>query len=192
MRMDYYLLEPQYPRSGFISGGTTFIPELDTNYIAVDGPLPVDTKAEVELMSSVRSLKVDYFETVTGTRVVSDAFKALLEQTDTNVQFIPAVVRYHHGLPVERTYWIAHLPDRVDGFDYERSEYGRKAVIAASEHQPPRKPVKVISRLVLDSGKIAGREFFLLAHVYVMQPIISGEFYALCQKHKLKLQVIAI
>lgn len=45
VRMDYYLLESQYPRSGFISGGTTFTPELDTNYMAVDGPLPRDTKS---------------------------------------------------------------------------------------------------------------------------------------------------
>ncbi|MDT0122048.1 hypothetical protein Q9R46_05330 [Paenibacillus sp. RRE4] len=111
--MDYYFLESQYPRSGFISGGTTFTPELDKNYIAVDYPLPDHTKAEVELLSSVRSLKVDYFETITGTRVVSDAFKTLLEETGSNVQSIPAVVRYHDDRPVEKTYWIAHLLEQV-------------------------------------------------------------------------------
>lgn len=47
--MNYYFLESQYPRTGFISGGTTFTPEMDTNYSAIDYPLPDDTKAEVEL-----------------------------------------------------------------------------------------------------------------------------------------------
>ncbi|KAA8784406.1 hypothetical protein ABIE27_002496 [Paenibacillus sp. 4624] len=73
--MDYFFLESQYPRTGFISGGTTFTPELHTNYSAIHYPLPDHTKAEVELLSSLRSLKVDYFETITGTRIVSDAFK---------------------------------------------------------------------------------------------------------------------
>ena len=190
--MDYYFLESQYPRTGFISGGTTFTPEMDTNYSAIDYPLPDDTKAEVELFSSVRSLKVDYFETVTGTRVVSNAFKTLLEETGTNVQFIPAVVRYHNDRPVEKTYWIAHLLKQVDCFDYERSEYGRKAVIAASVHQPPRKLVKVISKLVLDPGKIGGHHFFMLAHVQLLKPIISSELYDTCKKHKLKLHVTTV
>ncbi|WP_145329321.1 imm11 family protein [Paenibacillus xylanexedens] len=190
--MGYYFLESQYPRSGFISGGTTFTPELDKNYINVNYPLPDHTKAEVELLSSVRSLKVDYFETITGTRVVSDAFKTLLEETGSNVQFIPAIVRYHDDRPVEKTYWIAHLMEQVDCFDYERSEYGRKAVIAASVHQPPRKLVKVISKLVLDHSKINGYHFFKLAHVQLLKPIISSELYDTCKKHKLKLHVITI
>ncbi|WP_434751874.1 imm11 family protein [Paenibacillus amylolyticus] len=145
--------------------------------MAVDYPVPDHTKAEVELLSSVRSLKVDYFETITGTRVVSDAFKTLLEQFQSNVQFIPATVCYHDTRPVEKTYWIAHLPIPVDGFDYERSEYGRKTVIAASVHQPPRKPVKVFSKLVLDADKIDGHHFFKLAHVITLKPIISSELY---------------
>ncbi|WP_427052508.1 imm11 family protein [Paenibacillus sp. TC-CSREp1] len=82
---------------------------MDTNYLAVNEQLPDDTSADIELFSSVRRLKVDYFETITGTRVVSDAFKRLLEPFKTNVQFIPAVVRYHDARPVEQTYWLAHL-----------------------------------------------------------------------------------
>nr|WP_111272761.1 hypothetical protein [Paenibacillus silvae] len=76
--------------------------------------------------------------------------------------------------------------------DYERSEYGRKKVIAASVHQPPRKIVKVISKLVLDPAKIEGHHFFKLAHVSELKPIISSELYAACKKHKLKLHVTAI
>ncbi|MGV2881431.1 hypothetical protein V4D07_01900 [Paenibacillus taichungensis] len=79
--MNYYFLESQYPRRGFISGGTTFTPELGMNYVAIENPLPEGTTAEVELLSTVRNLKVDYFETITGTRHVSDRFKALLEET---------------------------------------------------------------------------------------------------------------
>ncbi|MBU5350728.1 imm11 family protein [Paenibacillus silvae] len=161
-------------------------------FSAVSDPLPDNIRAEVELLSSVRSLKVDYFETITRTRVVSDAFKTLLEPFKTNVQFIPAVVRYHDARPVEQTYWIAHLLEQVDGFDYERSEYGRKKIIAASVHQPPRKTVKVITRLVLDSDKIEGHHFFKLAYVSELKPIISSELYATCKKHKLKLHVTAI
>ena len=101
-------LESQYPRSGFISGGTTFVPELETNDLAVDDLLPEETTAEVELLSSVCSLKADYFETTTGTRAVSDSFKSLLEQRRTGVQFIPASVSYHDGRRVDGIYWIAH------------------------------------------------------------------------------------
>ncbi|MEJ8303919.1 imm11 family protein [Saccharibacillus sacchari] len=190
--MEYYFLESQYPRSGFISGGTTFIPELDMNYSAIDYRLPNDTRAEVELLSSVRRLKADYFETVTGTRVVSDAFKKALEQTPNRIQFIPAVVRYANGRSVEREYWIAHLPDAVDAFDYERSEYGRKAVIAASVRQPPRKPVKVIFKLRLNPDNIAGCSFFRLAHVNVLKPIVSGDLYEACRNKRLNLRVTPI
>jgi hypothetical protein len=42
------------------------------NYLAIENFLPEGTTAQVELQSTVRSLKVDYFEKITGTRVVSD------------------------------------------------------------------------------------------------------------------------
>ncbi|OWR30369.1 hypothetical protein CDO73_10615 [Saccharibacillus sp. O23] len=190
--MNYYFLESQYPRSGFISGGTIFVPELETNYLAVDDLLPEETRAEVELLSSVRRLKVDYFETTTGTRVVSDDFKSLLEQRSTGVQFIPASVSYHDGRTVDGSYWIAHRPDRLDVFDYERSEYGRKAVIAASVDQPPRKPVNVVSRIWLREEAIDGHEFFELAYVNVRTPIVSEAFYEICKKHKLKLHIMKV
>lgn len=101
--MNYYFLESQYPRRGFISGGTIFTPQLDMNYLAIENPLPEGTKAEVELLSTVRNLNVDYFETITGTRHVSDRFKTLLEETKTNTQFIPTTVCYHDGRAVEKT-----------------------------------------------------------------------------------------
>ncbi|NGZ76673.1 imm11 family protein [Saccharibacillus alkalitolerans] len=190
--MDYYFLESQYPRSGFIGGETIFAPELNTNYSAIDDPLPEGTTAEVVLLSSVRSLKADYFETTTGTKIISDGFKTLLEQRRTGVQFIPAAVRCHDGRPAAKTYWVAHRPDRLDVFDYERSEYGRKAVIAASVHEPPRKIVKVVSRICLREEEIGGREFFLPAYVNLWKPIISADFYEACRKHKLNLHVTAV
>ncbi|MEO2257597.1 hypothetical protein ABGV43_11930 [Paenibacillus amylolyticus] len=84
--MNYYFLESQYPRRGFISGGTIFTPQLDMNYVAVENPLPEGTTAEVVLLPSVRNMNVDYFETITGTRHVSDCFKKLLEEMKTNIQ----------------------------------------------------------------------------------------------------------
>jgi hypothetical protein len=190
--LNYFFLESQYPRRGFISGGTTFTPELDMNYLAIENPLPEGTTAEVELLSTVRSLNVDYFETITGTRAVSDDFKLLLEQTRTNTQFIPAAVCFHNGRPVEKNYWIAHPLDRLDVFDYERSEYGRKAVIAASVQQPPRKTVKVVSRICLHEERIGDHEFFMLDHINIFKPIISNEYYELCRKNKLNLNVTEV
>ncbi|RAW15213.1 hypothetical protein DC345_14410 [Paenibacillus taichungensis] len=190
--MKYYFLESQYPRRGFISGGTTFTPKLDMNYLAIENPLPEGTTAEVELLSTVRNLKVDYFETITGTRHVSDRFKTLLEETKTNTQFIPTTVCYHDGRSVEKTYWTAHHLDRLDVFDYENSEYGRKAVIAASVQQPPRKIVKVVSRVGLHEEQIGEHEFFMLDYINIFKPIISKDFYEVCRKHKLNLNVTGV
>lgn len=190
--MDYYFLESQLPKSGYVDGSVIFVPEPETYYSQVHTVLPTDTVAEVLLDSSVRNLKNDYFHTAGGVRVVSDAFKVLLEQQKTEIQFIPAVLRYHDDRPVERAYWIAHLLNEVDAFDYERSDYGRKAVIAASVHRPPRKLTKVIFKAYLDAEKVDGREFFMLAHVLALKPIISGEFYEICNQHKLKLNVTAL
>ncbi|WP_146217203.1 hypothetical protein [Paenibacillus taichungensis] len=72
------------------------------NYLAVENSFPEGTTAEVELLSSVRNLNVDYFETITGTRHVSDRFKTLLEETKTNTQFIPTTVCYHDGRSIEK------------------------------------------------------------------------------------------
>ncbi|MEK3777340.1 DUF1629 domain-containing protein [Paenibacillus sp. FSL K6-4396] len=190
--MDYYFLESQYPRRGFISGGTIFTPQLEVNYLAVENRLPEGTTAEVELLSSVRNLNVDYFETITGTRHVSDRFKKLLEETKTNTQFIPTTVCYHDGRSVDQTYWIAHHLDRLDVFDYERSEYGRKAVIAASVEQPPRKNVKVVSRICLHKERIGEHEFFMLDYINIFKPIVSKDFYEVCEKHKLNLNVTEV
>ncbi|WP_315793334.1 imm11 family protein [Paenibacillus sp. BIC5C1] len=190
--MKYYFLESQYPRRGFISGGTTFTPKLGMNYLAIENPLPEGTTAEVELLSTVRNLKVDYFETITGTRHVSDRFKTLLEETKTNTQFIPTTVCYHDGRSVEKTYWTAHHLDRLDVFDYENSEYGRKAVIAASVQQPPRKIVKVVSRVGLHEEQIGEHEFFMLDYINIFKPIISKDFYEVCRKHKLNLNVTGV
>ncbi|MFB8375086.1 imm11 family protein [Paenibacillus taichungensis] len=190
--MNYYFLESQYPRRGFISGGTTFTPELDMNYLAIENPLPEGTTAEVELLSTVRNLKVDYFETITGTRHVSDRFKALLEETNTNTQFIPTTVCYHDGRSIEKTYWTAHQLDRLDVFDYENSEYGRKAVTAASVQQPPRKIVKVVSQICLHEERIGEHEFFMLDYINIFKPIISKDFYEVCRKHKLNLNVTEV
>ncbi|WP_339789980.1 DUF1629 domain-containing protein [Paenibacillus sp. FSL R7-0313] len=190
--MNYYFLESQYPRRGFISGGTTFTPQLDMNYLAIENPLPEGTTAEVELLPTVRDLNVDYFETITGTRHVSDRFKTLLEETKTNTQFIPTTVCYHDGRAVEKNYWTAHQLDRLDVFDYERSEYGRKAVIAASVQQPPRKIVKVVSSICLHEERIGEHEFFMLDYINIFKPIVSKDFYELCRKHKLNLNVTEV
>ncbi|PQP85165.1 hypothetical protein C0Q44_11950 [Paenibacillus sp. PCH8] len=190
--MNYFFLESQYPRRGFISGGTTFTPQLDMNYLAIENPLPEGTTAEVELLSTVRNLKVDYFETITGTRLVSDRFKTLLEEAKTNAQFIPTTVCYHDGRSVEKTYWLAHQLDRLDVFDYERSEYGRKAVIAVSVQQPPRKNVKVVSRICLHEERIGEHEFFMLYYINIFKPIVSKDFYEVCRKHRLNLNVTEV
>ncbi|MBD8839249.1 MULTISPECIES: imm11 family protein [Paenibacillus] len=190
--MNYYFLESQYPRRGFISGGTIFTPQLEVNYLAVENRLPEGTTAEVELLSSVRNLNVDYFETITGTRHVSDCFKKLLEEKQTNTQFIPTTVCYHDGRSVDQTYWTAHHLDRLDVFDYERSEYGRKAVIAASVEQPPRKNVKVVSRICLHKERIGEHEFFMLDYINIFKPIVSKDFYEVCEKHKLNLNVTEV
>lgn len=187
--MSYYFLESQLPKSGYVDGRVTFVPEPETYYSQIHSRLPIDTIVEVLLDSSIRNLKNDYFHTTGGARIVSDAFKILLERQKTDIQFIPAALRYHNGRPVERIYWIAHLPDKVDCFDYERSDYGRKAVIAASVHEPPRKLIKVLFKAYLDPEKVDGREFFMLAHVLALKPIISSEFYEICKKHQIKLNV---
>lgn len=187
--VNYYFLESQLPKSGFVDGSVAFVPDLETYYSQIRTRLPIDTIAEVLLHSSIRKLKNDYFHTTDGAKVISDAFKILLERQKTDIQFIPAALRYHNGRSVERAYWIAHLPDEVDCFDYERSDYGRKAVIAASVHEPPRKPIKVLFKAYLDTEKVDGREFFMLAHVLALNPIVSEEFYQVCKKNKLKLNV---
>ncbi|MEY8746922.1 hypothetical protein AB9M62_48100 [Bacillales bacterium AN1005] len=55
---------------------------------------------------------------------------------------------YHESRSVEKTYWIAHHLDYLDVFDYERSEYGRKAVIAESVRQSPRTQAAVDSKRI--------------------------------------------
>ncbi len=124
--MDYYFLESQLHKSGYVDGSVTFAPQLATYYSQVHTALPANTVAE------------------------------------------------------------------VDCFGYERSDYGRKAVIAASVQEPPRKLIKAVFKAYLDAEKVGGREFFMLAHVLALKPIISGEFYEICKMNKLKLNVTAL
>lgn len=60
---------------------------------------------------------------------------------------------------LKKTIGLHIKTDRLDVFDYERSEYGRKAVIAASVQQPPRKIVKVVSSICLHEERIGEHEF---------------------------------
>ncbi|WP_449006694.1 imm11 family protein [Paenibacillus taichungensis] len=99
---------------------------------------------------------------------------------------------YHDGRSVEKTYWTVHQLDRLDVFDYENSEYGRKAVIAASVQQPPRKIVKVVSQICLHEERIGEHEFFMLDYINIFKPIISKDFYEVCRKHKLNLSVTEV
>ncbi|WP_109998847.1 MULTISPECIES: hypothetical protein [Paenibacillus] len=93
---------------------------------------------------------------------------------------------------MKKTYWTAHQLDRLDIFDYECSEYGRKAVIATSVQQPPRKIVKVVSRICLHEERIGEHEFFMLDYINIFKPIVSKDFHEVCRKHKLNLNVTAV
>ncbi|WP_369073420.1 imm11 family protein, partial [Cronobacter malonaticus] len=105
--MNYYFLDFQYPRKGFISGDVTFNPSMDKNYSAIHSELPADLTVEVTLHSSVRVMDVDLFSTTSTALFVSDDLKKTLNDIDVPVQFVPANVHYFDGSEVAKTYWLA-------------------------------------------------------------------------------------
>lgn len=190
--MEYYVLEYQYPRKGFISGGATFVPELNDYYHPTQTELPPHATAEVTLDANLRKMDVDFFYTGTRATVVSDSWKQLLEQWKVVAQFIPAQVYYHNNTPVSGTYWIAHGLKSLDCVDYEQSQYAGKAMVLRSIDQPPRRIAKGFEEIVLDEQKIEGDEFFTLDYTYISNPIISETLYQEIKKHKLKIHATLI
>lgn len=190
--MQYYVLEYQYPRKGFISGGATFEPALGDYYDPNHTELPHLTTAEVTLDSRVRKLDVDFFYTGNRATVVSDAYKQLLEQWNAVAQFIPAQIYYHNHASVPGTYWIAHALQSLDCVDYEKSQYAGKAMVLRSIDQLPRRIAKGFEQIILDESNIEGNEFFKLDYTYISNPIISETLYREIKKHKLKIHTTPI
>lgn len=190
--MEYYVLEYQYPRKGFISGGVTFVPALDHYYDPIQTELPPHTTAEVTLDSNLRKMDVDFFYTGTRATVVSDAFKQRLEQWNVIAQFVPAQVHYYNHVPVSGTYWIAHRLNPLDAVNYEQSQYAGKTIVLRSINQPPRRIAKGFEKIVLDEQKIREAEFFTLDYTYISNPIISEALYQDIKKHKLNIHVTPI
>lgn len=190
--MEYYVLEYQYPRKGFISGGATFVPALDHYYDPTNTKLPPYTTAEVTLDSNLRKMDVDFFYTGTRATVVSDAFKQRLEQWKVSAQFVPTTVQYYNLAPVPGTYWIMHGIQPLDAVDYEQSQYAGKAIVLRSMNQPPRRIAKGFEKIVLDEQKIGEEVFFTLDYTYISNPIISETLYQDIQKHKLKIHATPI
>ncbi|MFD1884878.1 imm11 family protein [Paenibacillus wenxiniae] len=190
--MTYYMLEFQYPPKGFISGGATFEPELDTYYDPFQTEVASDTIAEVILDSSVRNMNVDLFYTGTRALVVSDAFKRLLEEWNVTAQFVPTHVQYYNHVPVQATYWIVHRLQELDSVDYQQSDYAGKPLVLRSIATPPRRVAKGFQQIVLDESKIGANEFFTLAYTYTANPIISEALYQESKQRKLKLHATPV
>lgn len=190
--MTYYVLEFQYPRKGFISGGVTFTPELATYYDPLQMDISSEATAEVILDSSVRKMDVDLFYTGTRALIVSDALKLLLEESNVKAQFIPAQVHYYNNVPVAGMYWVAHRLQQLDVVDYEHSTYAGKALVLRSIETPPRRIAKGFQQIVLDESRIEGQELFTLEYTYISNPIISEKLYGESKKKKLKLNATPV
>ncbi|ODP27196.1 hypothetical protein PTI45_03433 [Paenibacillus nuruki] len=190
--MEYYILEYQYPRKGFISGGATFVPALDDYYDPINTELPPHTTAEVTLDSNLRKMDVDFFYTGTRATVISDALKQLLEQRKVVAQFVPTKVHYYNNVPVFGTYWIAHKLQALDAVQYEQSQYAGKAMVLRSINQPPRRIAKGFEKIVLDEQKIGEAELFTLNYTYISNPIISEALYQDIRQHKLKIYMTPV
>lgn len=190
--MQYYVLEYQYPRKGFISGGATFVPTLDQYYDLDHTELPAHTTAEVILDSNLRKMDVDFFYTGNRATVVSDACKQLLEQWNVVAQFVPSQIYYYNHEPVPETYWIAHQLKSLDCVDYECSQYAGKQLVLRSIDQPPRRIAKGFEQIILDEQKIEGNEFFTLEYTYISNPLISETLYEKIKEHKLKIHATPI
>jgi len=189
--MDYYFLEFQYPKKGFISGGAEFHPELKINYSAIDYDLPVNTKVEVILVPSVKKMDVDFFHTTTFALLVSDDFKVILEGKSKS-QFIPATVKYHNGSVVDKKYWVVHNLKKIDCLDYELSEYAGKKIVLESIKRPPRRIAKGFKKVILDSSKVNGSHVFILDYTYITNPIISSELYGELNRKGIKINATLV
>ncbi|HHL8295778.1 TPA: DUF1629 domain-containing protein [Escherichia coli] len=190
--MKYYFLEFQYPRKGFISGGGGFTPVLKNYYCDITDDLPINTRAEIILYSSVRKMNVDFFHTTTSFLLVSDDFKKMLSNSNIG-QFIPSVVKYSDGSIVNKKYWVTHNLRKIDCLDYNLSEYAGKRMVLDSIQNPPKRIVKGLKKIVLDVSKINGAEFFLLDNCqYMPNPIISEILYEKIKKYKLKINATPV
>ncbi len=189
--MNYYFLEFQYPRKGFISGGVEFSPELDVNYSYIESNLPINTIAEVTLVSSVKKMDVDFFHTTSFALLVSDSLRLVLEEY-ISVQFIPTTVRYHNGEIVERKYWVIHNMKKIDCLDFESSEYAGKRLVLNSITNPPRKFAKGVRKVILDSSKIEGADFFKIEYSYIQNPVISERLYNILRGNKMKVNATPV
>lgn len=190
--MKYYFLEFKYPRKGFVSGGAEFTPTLNDYYCDINDNLPVNTKAEIILYSSIRKMDVDFFHTTTSALLVSDDIKEILNKLNVG-QFIPSVVKYADGSIVDRRYWVVHNLRKIDCLDYNLSEYAGKKMVLDSIKNPPARVVKGLKKIVLDTSKINGDEFFLLDNCqYMPNPIISDNLYNKLRKHKLKINATPV
>ncbi|ELY6244373.1 hypothetical protein SNQ22_000709 [Cronobacter universalis] len=190
--MNYYFLDFQYPRKGFISGDVTFNPSMDKNYSAIHSELPADLTVEVTLHSSVRVMDVDLFSTTSTALFVSDDLKKTLNDIDVPVQFVPANVHYFDGSEVAKTYWLAHNLPKVDCLDLYSSEFAGKKIILNALETQERRMVKGIKKVVLDESNISNMEFFLIMYTYLLNPVVSQNFLDLCNKKSLKLKAIPV
>lgn len=176
--MNYYLLRHEYPEDGFIDGDVAFSPPL-AGYYQVGTPLDTSgLSVSVKLDKLVKKLKVDFFLTTSGAFFASEQLADLLLQFQGNLKTAPADVRYHNGKPVEKTYRLVHVDQRLECFDYRNSLYAGKPLVLQRldrGEDPSSFLVKGLQSPVIDEGRAEGAHFFFVKNVILIDPIVSQD-----------------
>ena len=188
--MKYFFLQYQYKDAGFIDGDVTFEPPLSDHYYLGKTDVSNVRNVNVILDTRVKRLRADFFHTGSGAFFCSVAFAEVLSLLQSDVNFVSAKTSYHRLESTEKKYKLIHVNQKIDCFDYERSEYAGKALVLENRADPKQSPrlVKGVTKSCIDEERAAGAHYFFLDHVTIFNPVVSQDFVAALVAAKLKVE----
>lgn len=193
--MNYYSMCHEVVEGGYTDGDVVFYPSLSDYYqIGMSFSL-AGVSVSVILDKRVRSLKSDFFLTTSGAFFVSQEFKDVLGELNTNVQFFPADVKYSNGRPAAKKYYFIHVNDRCACFDYGLSEYSGKSLVLSKIHAGELAAdykVRGVKKMCIDEAKTGSLDLFFVAGVIWIDPIVSELLVRKVESNKLLVRFSAV
>jgi len=186
--VNYFVMCHEAVDGRYTDGDVLFTPPLEDYYQVGRFLQTKDLIVDLTMDKKVRSLKSDFFLTGCGSFFVSDQLKAVFGKFEVDLEFVPAVVKYHSGKPVEKRYYLIHANSKVPCFDYRDSEYAGKSLVLSkiqSGELSPDYNVRGITRLCINEVKARSLDFFFIQGAIWIDPIVSENLVREVQDKKL-------
>ncbi|GLU40006.1 hypothetical protein [Pseudomonas sp. NBRC 100443] len=188
--MRYFILHHEDPNGKFIDADVEFSPSLPEYYQIGKNLLSENTEITITLDKSIKKINSDFFLTTCGAFFASEGLKDIFETFQHDLTIVPSKALYFSKKEVEKKYFLIHSNEKKPCFDYKNSEYSGKQLILnrISNGEPPSNfQAKGIKKLRLDEKKIGSSNFFFIADIIWLDPIVSENIESMAKQKNIKL-----